>query len=155
MQRFDYEETPGRIWLNDAAIDKSSYGCFKDEDPVVWREGQIADFIHFGKPDLFKALQRLPISAEDLPTPADLGPHFLTPEERVLVNQSTLIAFGNSSANPQTRLSVTQCQNATLYRYRTLKLQHKRYIQTRVLSKSLAASPSFRNASNADELRRP
>lgn len=134
MQRFDYDNAPGNVFFNDEATGKSSFGSFPDDDKNVWDQSKINDSIQFGRPDLFKALQRLPISAEDLPTPAVLGTYFLTPDERVLVDQSAVITSRGSLANPHLPPSVTQCQNAGLYQFRTLKLQHKRYIQTRILS---------------------
>jgi hypothetical protein len=141
MPRFEYESAPGCMFLNvEAAGAGSHFGSFTDDASLVWSDEQIVDFIRGGRRDLFNRFQRLPVSSATLPTAISIGLHFLTPNERILVNQSKSIAACDTTTTSQNLISTQQCQHATMYRNKTLKLQHKRYIQAQVLSKYSAWS---------------
>lgn len=143
MPRLEYVCAPGHIFFNNEAADVSLHGTFTDaERGEVWDDGQIRDFIRGGRPDLFKSLQKLPVPPEGLPQPVDLGSNHLSPDEHILMNQSALIEDGSTRGH-YSPSSTAQHHHAILYRTRTVMLQHKRHIQSRLLSKTTATQVSL------------
>jgi hypothetical protein len=132
--RFAYERYPGQVFFNEEAVGHSHYGIFPHEGLEVWNDQRVADFVQGGSPQLFKTLQRLPVSSEYCPAPINLQQHFLTPAERVLVEQSTTLTSRETHVSSRHVIPGKNIQHITLYQARTVKLQHKRYLQARVLS---------------------
>jgi hypothetical protein len=129
MTNNPYELAPGQVLFK--TKNKGRYctvttlndndGGFTDED--------VRDFIQFSHQGLFKKLKGLPIPSDHVEEPADLGYAHLTAAESVLTMSASMqLPSGDARRGQQTR-------KTKVYLDRTLESQHKRHIESFVLSK--------------------
>lgn len=138
MSRLQYGGSPGELYFNSEAADVSLYGTFTglSLENETWDDNRIRDFIRGGRPDLFKSLQKLPVSAEVLPEPVHLGTSHLGRDEYAMLNQNILSDLDGATRWQHSRSNMPLYQHVSLHQHRTSMLQHKRHIQSRLLSKS-------------------
>lgn len=122
-----YEQNPGMVLFDNEASVFSSVLTLHDDES--WSEDTIQQYIHWSRPDLPDKLNGLALSSDHVQEHVDLGLDHLTDSEVTLTMTAALSTNNFVGGNGRGRN-----RKMGLYLSRMSQLQHKRHVESFVLS---------------------